>query len=66
MKTMYICICSGFYEHRLILSKFGMRVSLVYIIIENKNRVKNHNFGGQFLVEILQYTKNLENFHIPA
>jgi hypothetical protein len=41
MKTMYICICSGFYKHGRILSKFGMQVSIGYVIMENENRVKN-------------------------
>jgi hypothetical protein len=32
-------ICSGFYKHGQILSKFGMQVSIGYVIIENENRV---------------------------
>ncbi len=39
-KTMYICICSGFYKHGQILSKFVMQVSIGYVIIEDENRVK--------------------------
>jgi hypothetical protein len=47
-------------------------------MIENENQVKKYlffgffrswnknKFWGKYLVEILQYTMNLENFHIPA
>jgi hypothetical protein len=40
MKTMYICICSGFYKHVWIILKFGMQVCIGYVIIENENRAK--------------------------
>jgi hypothetical protein len=61
---MYIFICCGSYKHGRIPSKFGMLVSIGHVIIENENKVKKS--WGKFLGEILQYTKNLENFHIPA
>jgi hypothetical protein len=39
MKTMYICICSGFYKHGWILLKPGVQVSIGHYIIDNENRV---------------------------
>ncbi len=63
MKTMYICICSEFYKHGRILSKFGMYVIIGYVIIGNENRVKKSKiiFLVFYMFQDLEQKKNLEH-----
>jgi hypothetical protein len=50
MKTIYICIYSGFYKQGRILSKFGMQVSIGYVIFYMFQELWNKKNWGKILV----------------